>query len=103
MLFIDSPLPRRVRSGELRETSHLVSDHSLAELHAFVEALGATRRGFHDKAGQPHYDLIEPWISRAIAAGARPVARREIILALRRLQARTRAEQGESPSDVSAD
>lgn len=94
MLFIDSPLLRRVRSGELRETAHLVSDHSLDELHGFVAGLGGTRRGFHDKPGQPHYDLIEPWISRAIAAGARPVARREIILALQRLAAR-RAEARE--------
>lgn len=91
MLFIDAPLLRRVRSGEMRATAHLVSDVSVDELHAFVEGLGGTRRGFHDKPGQPHYDLIEPWIGKAIAAGARPVARREIVLALRRLAARSDA------------
>lgn len=84
VIFMDSPQLRSVR-GSKRLTAHLVSDTSLAELHAFASSLGIPLRGFHDKPGQPHYDLIEPYFDQAQAAGALLVPNREIILALRRL------------------
>ena len=87
VLFMDSPRVRTVR-GAKRLTAHLVSDTSLDELHTFAQSLGIPLRGFHDKPGQPHYDLIEPYFEQAQAAGALLVPNREIILALRRLQRR---------------
>jgi hypothetical protein len=87
VIFMDRPRMRTVR-GAMRLTAHVVSDTSLAELHAFATSLGIPARGFHDKPGQPHYDLIEPYFDKAEAAGALLVPNREIILALRRLHER---------------
>ncbi len=58
--------------------SHLVSDVSFAELHAFAEALGAPRRGFD----RDHYDIPEAWYVTAIWLGAHPVTSREIVTRL---------------------
>ncbi len=69
-----------------RVWAHLVSDVGLDELHAFARQLGVPRRGF----GGDHYDVPEELRERAIAAGARPVASREIVFALRALGLRTR-------------
>ena len=90
VIFMDRPQLRTVR-GATRLTAHLVSDTSLDELHAFAKSLGIPPRGFHDKPGQPHYDLIEPYFEQAQAAGAQLVPNREIILALRRLHAHEQA------------
>lgn len=59
--------------------AHLISDASLAELHAFASANGVPRRGFD----LDHYDVPEDAVARLIAAGARPVSAREIVHALR--------------------
>ena len=37
---------------------HMVSDTSVAELHAFAEGMGLKRWGFHGGRRHPHYDLI---------------------------------------------
>ena len=60
--------------------AHLVSDSSLAELHAFAAAAGVPDRGFdHD-----HYDVpLRRW-DELVARGAEPVTGREL---LHRLQA----------------
>ena len=59
---------------------HLVSDHSLTELHALAAAVGIPARGFdHD-----HYDVPAERYDEVIAAGAVPVDSREL---LRRLTA----------------
>ena len=63
-----------------RRWSHLVSDVSLAELHAFAAAAGIPRRGFEGD----HYDVPEERYAFLVAAGAVPVPTREL---LRRLQA----------------
>lgn len=55
--------------------SHLVSDTSLAELHAFAAAAGIPRRGFEGD----HYDVPEERYGSLVAAGARPVAGRELL------------------------
>jgi len=62
-----------------RRWSHLVSDVSLAELHAFARHLGVPERGFEGD----HYDVPEERYADAVHAGAIPVSSREL---LRRLQ-----------------
>ncbi len=55
--------------------SHLVSDHSLAELLFFADAAGVPFRAFdHD-----HYDVAERRYVELVAAGARPVAPSELV------------------------
>ena len=71
MIYIDPPRwPARGRFW-----SHLVSDVSFAELHAFAELLGAPRRAFD----RDHYDLPADRYSTALWLGARPVSSREIV------------------------
>jgi len=58
--------------------SHLVSDSSLEELHAFAVAAGIPYRGFdHD-----HYDVPEARYDDLVARGAVPVSGRELVLRL---------------------
>ncbi|MEX5294482.1 DUF4031 domain-containing protein [Kocuria sp. CPCC 205268] len=54
--------------------SHLVSDTSYAELHAFAERLGVPRRAFD----RDHYDVPESRYAEAVAAGAHPVDGRRL-------------------------
>lgn len=61
--------------GHGRLWSHLVSDESYDELHAFAAALGAPRRGFD----RDHYDLPAEYYEAAVAAGATPVSSRELV------------------------
>lgn len=75
-VLIDPPLvPWRGRLW-----SHLASDTSYDELHAFAAALGVPRRGFDGD----HYDVPEEFYDAAVAAGAVPVRSRELV---RRLHA----------------
>ncbi len=62
-----------------RRWCHLVSDESLAELHAFADANGIPRRGFQGD----HYDIPEEYRPALIDAGAVVVESREL---LRRLK-----------------
>jgi hypothetical protein len=63
-----------------RRWSHLVSDVSYDELHAFVAAeLGIPRRAFQGD----HYDVPEDLYDVAIEAGAQPVDARELLSRLR--------------------
>jgi hypothetical protein len=63
-----------------RRWSHLVSDVSYDELHAFVAAeLGIPRRAFQGD----HYDIPEDLYDIAVAAGAQPVGARELLSRLR--------------------
>ena len=76
-VLIDSP----VWPWRGRRWSHLVSDVSYDELHAFAAAeLGIPRRAFQGD----HYDIPEDLYDVAVAAGAVPVGSREL---LRRLMA----------------
>jgi len=73
-ILIDPPLvPAHGRSW-----SHLVSDTSYAELHAFARAHGIPERGFD----RDHYDVPGVYYDRLVAAGAQPVAPRELVLRL---------------------
>ncbi|WP_346621568.1 DUF4031 domain-containing protein [Blastococcus montanus] len=71
-VLIDTPVwPWRGRLW-----SHLVSDVSYDELHAFVAAeLGIPRRAFQGD----HYDVPEELYAVAVAAGAQPVECRELL------------------------
>jgi hypothetical protein len=71
MVYVDPPTwPARGRLW-----SHLVSDVSYAELHAFAEMLGAPRRGFD----RDHYDLPAERFAMAVWLGATVVPSREIV------------------------
>ncbi|MGQ0467484.1 MAG: DUF4031 domain-containing protein [Sporichthyaceae bacterium] len=65
--------------------SHVASDVSLAELHAFAAAVGIPSRAFD----RDHYDVPSEWYEQMVAAGARPVASRAIAAALRAAGLRT--------------
>ncbi|MEU4893660.1 DUF4031 domain-containing protein [Streptomyces sp. NPDC044780] len=66
--------------GHGRMWSHLVSDVSYAELHAFAARIGAPRRGFD----RDHYDVPGELYEEAVRAGAEEVGSKEL---LRRLKA----------------
>jgi hypothetical protein len=70
-ILIDDP--RWPAHGRL--WAHLVSDESLAELHAFAEANGIPRRGFD----LDHYDVPDEAHERLIAAGAVHVDGHELV------------------------
>ena len=73
-VLIDTPVwPWRGRLW-----SHLVSDVSYDELHAFARGLGLTERGFD----RDHYDVPGEWYDRVVAAGATPVTSRELVARL---------------------
>ncbi len=59
--------------------SHLVSDSSLDELHAFAQRNGIARRAFD----LDHYDVPAERYDELVAAGARPVGIREFVTRLR--------------------
>lgn len=58
--------------------SHLVSDSSLDELHAFAELAGIPRRAFdHD-----HYDVPARQYESLVRLGAEPVPGKELVARL---------------------
>ncbi len=74
MIYIDPPLwPAHGTCF-----SHLVSDTSLAELHAFAEAAGVPDRAFDGD----HYDVAEARYGALVAAGAIPVEGRVLVRTL---------------------
>jgi hypothetical protein len=73
-VLIDAP----TWPGHGRLWSHLVSDTSYDELHAFAAGLGLPRRAFE----RDHYDVVEERFDAALAAGAELVSSREIVARL---------------------
>ena len=71
---------------------HMISDHSLDELHSFADLLQVPRRGFQGD----HYDLPEHVRERAVHHGAIQVPSREIVVRLRESGLRLTAEQRSS-------
>jgi Protein of unknown function (DUF4031) len=71
VIYVDSP----IWPGHGRLWSHLVSDTSHTELHAFAAAVGIPARGFE----RDHYDVPAEMYQRVVAAGAVPVSTREIV------------------------
>ena len=66
-------------AGHGRLWSHLASDTSYAELHAFARRLGIPERGFD----RDHYDVPAERYDDVLAAGAQPVTSRELVARLR--------------------
>ncbi|MEV0001204.1 DUF4031 domain-containing protein [Micromonospora sp. NPDC050980] len=99
MLYLDPPaVPWRGRLW-----SHLISDVSYAELHAFAEMLGVPRRGFD----RDHYDLPAERFRVALWLGATVVPSREIVrrlrdAGLRRPKHRVSGEVAQLPGQVGA-
>ena len=58
--------------------SHLVSDSTLDELHAFATRAGVPRRSFD----LDHYDVPQERYDELVAAGALPVSNRELVTRL---------------------
>jgi hypothetical protein len=82
-----------------RRWSHLVSDVSYDELHAFVEAeLGIPRRAFQGD----HYDVPEDLYDVAVAAGAQPVGARELLSRLLAAGLRSRKPRRPTPPGSAA-
>jgi len=71
--------------------AHLVSDVSLAELHAFAAGLGLPRRSFEGD----HYDVPAERVPDVVAAGAQAVSTRELLVRLRAAGLRTPKRRGE--------
>lgn len=74
MILIDPPNA----AGRGRLWSHVASDSSYEELHAFARELGIPDRGFD----RDHYDVPEEWYEQVVAAGAVPVTSRELVARL---------------------
>lgn len=70
-----------------RYWAHLVSDHSLEELHAFADALGVPRRAFQGD----HYDIPDWLRADAVELGALEVDARVLVRRLRAAGLRRRA------------
>lgn len=75
MILVDPP----TWEGWDTTWSHLVSDTSLEELHAFAEHVGLPRRLFD----LDHYDVPVRRYDDVVEAGATPVSGRELISRLR--------------------
>lgn len=61
--------------GHGRLWSHLASDTSYDELHAFARMIGIPARGFD----RDHYDVPAERYDDVVAAGATPVSSRELV------------------------
>jgi ADP-ribose pyrophosphatase YjhB (NUDIX family) len=86
-LLIDEP--RWPAHGRL--WSHLISDTSLAELHAFADGMRLPARSFEGD----HYDVPAEHYPAMVAAGARPVSMRELVVALHASGLRRPKRKGE--------
>jgi hypothetical protein len=86
-LLIDEP--RWPAHGRL--WSHLISDSSLAELHAFADLLGQPSRSIEGD----HYDVPAERYQAVVAAGARSVSMRELVIALHASGLRRPKRKGE--------
>jgi hypothetical protein len=74
VLMIDPPaVPSRGRMW-----SHLASDESFDELHAFARELGIPERGFD----RDHYDVPSEWYDQVLALGVEAVSSRELVVRL---------------------
>jgi hypothetical protein len=75
VILIDPPLV----AAYGRLWSHLASDESYDELHAFAASVGIPARGFD----RDHYDVPSERYDDVVAAGAVPISSRELVARLR--------------------
>ena len=90
MILIDPPNA----AGHGRLWSHLASDTSYDELHAFAANLGIPPRGFD----RDHYDVPAEWYDDVVAAGASPVTSRELVARLTAAGLRRRKGRPTTPA-----
>jgi hypothetical protein len=86
VILIDPPMV----AAYGRLWSHLVSDESYEELHAFAAAVGIPARGFD----RDHYDVPSERFGDVVAAGAVTVSSRELVARLRAAGLRRRKGSG---------
>jgi hypothetical protein len=91
VIVIDPPAVARYG----RMWSHLASDASYDELHAFARAVGIPERGFD----RDHYDVPSEWYDDMLAAGASPVTSRELIRRLVESGLRRRKHRPPDPTN----
>ncbi|MEO3767172.1 DUF4031 domain-containing protein [Streptomyces sp. B8F3] len=70
-IYVDPP----TWPGHGRMWSHLVSDESYEELHAFAESMGVPRRAFDGD----HYDIPSTRYGDAVSRGAVEVGSKELL------------------------
>ncbi|MER7664640.1 MULTISPECIES: DUF4031 domain-containing protein [unclassified Streptomyces] len=75
-VYIDPP----TWPGHGRMWSHLISDVSFEELHAFAQSIGCPATAFE----RDHYDVPSHRYGDAVAAGAVQVSSREVVSLLTR-------------------
>lgn len=64
----------------LTDGTHLVSDSSIEELHAFALNMGLRRHWFQVHRLHPHYDLTTSLaLNRALSRGAYNVSSKELV------------------------
>ena len=85
-ILIDAPLV----PAHGRLWSHLVSDASYDELHAFARVHGIPARGFD----RDHYDVPGEFYDQLVGAGAVPVSSRELVARLVAAGLRQRKSEG---------
>ncbi|GAB2753560.1 DUF4031 domain-containing protein [Streptomyces bullii] len=88
-VYIDPP----TWPGHGRMWSHVISDVSFDELHAFAEGLGVPRRAFE----RDHYDLPAQRYADAVRAGAVQVSSREVVRLLHAAGLRRPKGRAQSP------
>jgi hypothetical protein len=89
-VYIDPP----VWPGRGHLWSHLVSDVSFDELHAFAAAVGCPPRAFD----RDHYDVPSGRYDDAVAAGAVEVGSKELLRRLTDAGLRRPKRRGHAPS-----
>ena len=62
-------------AGHGRLWSHLASDTSYDELHAFARTVGIPERGFD----RDHYDVPAEWYETVVGLGVEEVSSRELV------------------------
>jgi len=65
-------------AGHGRLWSHLASDASFDELHAFARLAGIPERGFD----RDHYDVPSEWYDAVVWLGAEQISSRELVARL---------------------
>jgi hypothetical protein len=90
VILIDPPNA----AGHGRLWSHVASDESYDELHAFARLAGIPARGFD----RDHYDIPSELYDDVVALGARPVSSRELVGRLRDAGLRRRRPRATSGS-----